>query len=141
MPMSNRFQLVCPACGHEFQFNLGHLENEIEEAKMRLKNVQIRREKIRGDKTLSREWCYLGHEIQRCSAQISQLKAKRKLVKENLRREEYSCFVQAVKEVCGEEKYEQCLEVMKILIKGYSVNQAQQGTYSRIGRNGAVRNE
>ena len=34
---NNRFQLVCHKCGHEFQFNLGQLENEIENAKVRLK--------------------------------------------------------------------------------------------------------
>jgi hypothetical protein len=138
---NNRFQLVCPKCGHEFQFNLGQLENEIENAKVRLKSVQMRREKIRGDKTLSREWCYLGYEIQRCMAKISQLKAKRKLVKEHLHKEEYGCFKQAVREVCGEDKYQQCVNVMKTLVQAYDVNKAQQGRYIHSGKNGAIRNE
>lgn len=138
---NKKAQLVCPKCNYEFQYNLGPLEQDIEDWKFNLHKAQLRREQIRGNKELTSEWVYLGYEIQNCMARLSKLKARRKIVLQHRDKNELANFKQAVKELFGEEGFNKCVELTVELAKSCSIEQLQHGSYRCAGKNGAVLND
>lgn len=139
--MSNKATLVCPKCNYEFKYNLGDLEQEIENWKFNLHKAQMRREQIRGNRELTSEWIYLGREIQECMSRLGKLKTRRKLVLQNKDRYEYANFKQAVKDLFGEDGFQKCMELTIELGKTSSYEELQHGSYRHAGRHGAVIND
>lgn len=131
-----KVQLVCPKCNHEFQYNNGYFDKNITQLGIEITTImhQLAEHKLKpkSEQYANTDWWLKTKKALAIKQkQIAELKGFRKLADQQREKQEYQAFKNAVKEICGEKIYKQCLEIMLDETKAYDIPDMAKVEYTR----------
>ena len=138
---TQRVQLVCPKCKHEFKYDDGYINNKINELGLEIKNIQTQlahhRTKSKADKLLRTEWYFKTKDaLSIKEKQLLELKTIKKTAKQFIDSQEYQIFKEIVKEKFGKEAFMECIALLNEEMKPYNVASTAKTNFSRAdGKN------
>lgn len=128
MDTVKKIQLICPKCKHEFQCNVGALEEQKvnlsnrlteiykwiaqykylpEDVKKQSKNIKERKGKI--------------IQLEEIKKELSAVNAKLRIVRKEIEIQEFKIFRNIVKEFYGEKEFQKCIDEMHEREKAYQI--------------------
>ncbi len=128
--MSNvkKVQLTCPKCKHEFQYNIGVLEDRRRVVQAELVNInqwltnfnqlptnvkkQAKNVKERKDKVLL---------LEQKKMEICEINSKLRLARTEIESQEFRIFKRIIKEFYGEKEFKKCIDEMQEREKAYNI--------------------
>jgi ribonuclease D len=131
-----KVQLVCPKCNHEFQYNNGYFDKNIAQLGIEIETIkgQLAEHKLKpkNEQYANTEWWLkTKRALTIKQKQLAELKAFRKVADQQREKQEFQAFKNAVKELCGEKIYKQCLEIMLETTKAYNISDTAKVGYTR----------
>ena len=133
-----KYQLTCPKCRHEFAYDNGYYDKNIEKLGHELHEMSIQLAKYkllpRAEKERQKAWrdrLILENAVK--TKQLAELKAIRKVSDQQIKSYEYLVFKELVKERYGEAVYKDLLEKTDAELAAYRASGLMRHEYSRRG--------
>lgn len=130
-----KYQLVCPKCKHEFQYDNGYYDREIARLATEIQDINIQlaaHNKLPwAEKKARQDWwertkLALSIKIK----QISELKSFRKIANQSKDNEIDRAFRNVVKELIGIEAYVECCDKAEEACAAYSIQSTMKKGYT-----------
>lgn len=132
------YQLTCPKCHYEFQYDNGKIDAEIARLGVEISDMhyQFAQYKAMDErKKKEREQWYMRAKTAFSYKQkrISELKALRKVTDQQIKAYEHDVFKDLVKEAVGEKLYMELVEKTKKELEAYRISGLMRHEYTRSG--------
>ena len=129
-------QLRCPKCGHEFGYNNGYYDRNIERLGHEIQDLvrQLANHKLlsRSEQKARTEWrLRTKKELAEKQERLAELKAIRKAADQQLNQAQYQIFKNLVKERLGEEEYKKLIAESEKELDAYKISGLMRHEYSR----------
>lgn len=138
-----RYQMTCPKCGHEFAYDNGYYDRNIERLRneVHLITVQLAQYKALPleEKNMKQAWKQrLLLRKAEAEKELSELKAIRKVCDQQIKHYEHLVFKELVKERYGEAVYKELLDEMTKELEAYKASGLMLHEYTRKGGKGVT---
>lgn len=144
--MANRkYQLTCPKCKYEFEYDNGQLDKDITRLGQEIHDIdsQIAEYKmlpyeIQKERS---EWYKRVKYAKSCKAkELGELKAKRKISDQQIKHYEHEIFKRLVKDLLGRDAYMDLIDKMKEELEAYKISGLMWREYTRSNSKSNVTN-
>lgn len=135
--MKNRkYQLTCPKCKYEFEYDNGQIDkditrlgNEIHDMDLQMAEYKMLPYEIQKERS---EWYKRIKYAKSCKAkEIGELKARRKISDQQIRRYEYEIFKLLVKDLIGSDAYMDLIDKTQEELEAYKISGLMRHEYTR----------
>ena len=122
-----KYQLTCPKCKYEFEYDGGKIDAEIERLKYEISSIQewIQDYNLKSrysKEKLCRERQFKGKELEQKKMQLTALKSRRKAANQFINLTKEKIFLQLVKDEIGEECYKKLMEKAEKELEAYQIS-------------------
>lgn len=138
-----KYQLTCPKCRHEFAYDNGYYDKNIEKLGHELHEMSIQLAQYKllppAEKRRKQAWrdkLILNKAVK--TKELSELKAIRKVCDQQIKSYEHLVFKELVKERYGEAVYKDLLEKTDAELAAYKASGLMRHEYSRKGGAGVT---
>lgn len=131
-----RYQMRCPKCGHEFAYDNGYYDKNIERlgAEIRDINLQLAEYNLlpwEEKKKKTDWWKRAKRKLAAAQKEMGELKAIRKVCDQQVKAVEFQILKNLIKERLGEVEYKNLLEKMEEEAKAYEISGLMRHEYTR----------
>lgn len=138
-----KYQLICPKCNHEFQYDNGYYDRNIVKLASEITDImkQLTEFKLlpKEEQFKRSDWRKRAKHTLMCKQQeISELKAIRKVCDQQLEHMRHNAFKSIVRERFGEAVFDELISLTDEEIKAYQLSGLMRHEYSRSGGKGVT---
>lgn len=139
------YQLTCPKCKHEFQYDNGYVDKNITRLGHEIQDINLQLAEHRllpfnEQRARTDWWLRAKRSLAEKQKELGELKAIRKVADQQINAYEYMIFKAILKDMIGQEEYQKILERVLDEVKAYKESGLMRHEYTRSNSKSGVTN-